>query len=132
MGCVAKSAVVNEVEVGEHGAINAVVTVENGVGTGEIGGVAGVEENGAGQGVAASESAGEVGGVVGGLDHGVVDGGAGDADPGDGVGIGVFELVKVNGLVGGSIAVAGGGGGSVGYSLVLGLAAPTVNEPESE
>ena len=103
------------------------VAVEDGIDVGEVGGVGGVQEDGAGDGGAAVKGAGEVGFVVGGLDDGVIDVSAGDFNPGDGVRVSGKQGGEVNGFSGGGVGVVSGrgddGGGEV---LVGGVLAPGI------
>lgn len=66
------------------------------------------------------------------MDDGVVDGGVGHAEPSDGVGVGGFELVEVDALIGGLVAVASGFGAGVGDLLVILLSLEAVKKPDGE
>ena len=96
------------------------MTVEDGVDVGEVGGVVGVQEDGAGDGGAAVKGAGEVGFVVGGLDNGIIDVGVGDFNPGDGVGVSGEQGGEVNGFGGGGGRVVGGRGDDGGGEILVG------------
>ena len=66
------------------------------------------------------------------MDDGVVDGGVGHAEPSDGVGVGGFELVEVDALIGGLVAVASGFGAGVGDLLVILLSLEAVKKPDGK